>query len=636
MRLGLVKTYLILFILTEAIGWTQAQPDLSASSRTASPGQEELSRRQAIEASLVLLENRQNRLPLDRLDTLKIAALSVGESPLPAFQRMLSRYTKVDPFHLPDSSDPEKIISLKKELSSYNLIIAGITEPSDIEPLYDYLTREKKSVLVLFAEASLLTKINLAEKPEALLLALQDGLLNQELSAQLIFGGIGTTGRLSGNIGEFYPAGSGISIEKPIRLKYTIPEELGLDGTRLSNGIDSIVNNALAKEAFPGCNVLVAKEGKVIFSKVYGYHTYDKIDPVREDDLYDLASVTKISGGLPGIMKLYDNGLIDPDEKVSVYFPEWRNRLFHRSDKEEITLRELLSHQSGLTPSIPFWKKTMKEGSLSPKYYSITKDNRYLLYVAPDIWLKSNFIDYINKEIRKSPLTTRGKYVYSDLPLLIASQIVTRITGIPFQEYVDQEFYQPLGATTVTYLPLNKFPRERIIPTENDQLYRKIQLQGSVHDESSATMGGLSGNAGLFASANDLAKLMQLYLQEGSYGGKQYLKKETVTEFTKVQFPQNGNRRGMGFDKPLLNNREVTPEESYPTKNASPESFGHSGYTGTFVWIDPKCQLVYIFLSNRVFPTRENNRISEMNVRTDILKILYENFYQEQAEESPR
>ena len=214
--------------------------------------------------------------------------------------------------------------------------------------------------------------------------------------------------------------------------------------------------------------------------------------------------------------------------------------------------------------------------------------------------------------------------MYSDVSFVFAPMVVKNISGIDFTDFLDQNFYRPLGANTITYLPLEKFNIEQIIPTEYDGTFRKRLIQGSVHDESAAMVGGISGNAGLFASANDLAKLVQMYVQGGTYGGKQYLKKSTLDTFNTVQYPQMGNRRALGFDKPLIDNYKYSRENAYPCISATPQSFGHSGFTGTFFWADPTNGLVYIFLSNRVYPSRNNNKISEMNVRTDLLQVLYE------------
>jgi len=586
----------------------------------------ELQERQSIENSLTLLENRNQLIPLLRLDTLKIAALSIGENGKTFFQSMLSNYIKVDFFNLSEQFTDKDLSDLKTKLGSYNLVIAGIHAlPAGFESLNNYLCTERKSVLVWFCDPFKFYERSLFAKPDGLIIALQNDSLTQSLSAQLIFGGFAAKGKLEADLGKTYKKGDGISIEKPIRLKYTIPEEVGINSFNLKKDLDSIVNYALGKKAFPGCNVLVAKDGKVIFHRAYGYHTYENRVPEQKDDLYDLASVTKITGGAPGILKLYNDGKIALDEPVSNYFPDWKNRLFHRSDKADVTVRELYAHQSGLVPFIGFWKKTLVNGKLSHKWYWMQSDEKHTLLVAPGIYLDKRFQKSVNRDIRKAPLKTRGKYVYSDLPLVITPQIVKNTSGIDFREYLDSNFYRPLGASQITYLPLQKFPRDQIVPTENDQYYRFQQLQGTVHDESAAVLGGVSGNAGLFASANDLAKLMQMYLQMGTYGGKQYVSEATMKEFTRAQFPQNNNRRGLIFDKPSLNNKSLSPDKTYPCPEVSAESFGHFGYTGTFVWMDPKNNLLYIFLTNRVFPTRNNSLISDFNIRTEILSLIYKN-----------
>lgn len=605
-----------------------AVPIFGHSQNNSDTPEAELKRRQQIEASLTLLENN-NLIPLDRLDTLKIAALSVGEIHPTEFQQMLGNYTKVDYFQLQDKFSQKGLEDLKIKLKAYNLVIAGIHSKLDVTPqlesLLGYLSNEKTAVLTLFCTPGILDEIKTICQPAALLMAYQNDHLVQSLSAQLIFGGIGASGKLPVNVGRTYHKGDGIVIQNPIRLKYTIPEELGIPSIAIHSAIDSVVNNALEMKAFPGCNVLVAKNGRVIFKKAYGFHTFEHLRPAREDDLYDLASVTKISGGLPAILKLYDEGKIDLDQPVADYFPDWKNRLFHPSDKAGITVRELYAHQSGLIPFIGLWKQTMKEGKLLPKWYSIQADERKTLNVAPGIYLDKRFQKNVNREIRKSTLRNRGKYVYSDLPLVITPQIVENISGIDFQQFIERNFYAPLGASTLTYLPLQKFSRERIVPTEDDHYYRFQQLQGTVHDESAAVLGGVSGNAGLFTTANDLAKLMQMYLQMGTYGGKQYVSEATMKEFTRAQFPQTNNRRGLIFDKPSLIIKSLSAADAYPCPEVSPESFGHFGYTGTFVWMDPENQLMYIFLSNRVFPTRNNNLISDLNVRTEILSAIYKN-----------
>ncbi len=625
--------------------------DLNDLIREMNTPQAELIKRMIIESSLTLLENKQSIVPVGHLENTRIAALSIGSERVTPFQRMLAKYTRMDFFQLkPDFSELDRL-SLQKKLKGYDLVIAGIhsmyesklrpslqvgisrqVKParsygitSDLDSLFAFLSEKQKSILVLFANPYGIGELQTPHHPDGLLMAYQNDSLVQELSAQLIFGGIGAKGKLPVSVAGKFKIGDGIHLQNSIRLKYTIPEEVGISSTKLNFQIDSIVLMALEKKAFPGCNVLVAKEGKVIFHKAYGFHGYDRIIPNQEEDLFDLASVTKITGGTAAWMKLYDDGKINPDETVASYYPEWRSRLFHRSNKSTITIRELLSHQSGLTPFVPFWKKSLKDGKISSDWYRFEPDQGHSLQVARGLYLDNRFPDIVYKAIRKSALKSRGTYVYSDLPFVLTPKITSLVSGKSYVEELDENFYKPLGAYRITYHPLLKFPDNEIIPTENDTYYRKQQLLGTVHDESSAVLGGISGNAGLFASANDLAKLYQMYLQMGTYGGKVYLKESTLKEFSRVQFPQNKNRRGLGFDKPSLNNPELSEKNAYPIKAASPESFGHSGYTGTFVWIDPKFHLVYLFLSNRVFPTRENNKISDLNIRTEIQRVIYQN-----------
>ena len=636
---------LLLIIPIAARSQSQTNPDRDLSSYDAL-----FARRQLVESALTLLENKNQMIPLRALDTLRIAALSVGSSTLTPFQKMAGNYTKVDYFNLPEGFNDLQINELTPKLKKYNLVITGIhslyesrdrraVKPGspiqeapprpygvtdNLEKLLGQLSLLKNSLLVFFSNPDAVNEIKDIGHPAGLVIAYQNRVINQELAAQMLFGGIGAKGKLPVSIGSHYQAGDGLTITEPIRLKYTLPEEVGISSEKLNRRIDSIVNNALVRKAFPSCNVLVAKDGKVIFQKAYGFHTYENRTVSSLDDIYDLASVTKVAGALPAIMKLNGEEKYLLDVPFSTYWNDWKKGFLHPSNKSDITLRELLAHQSGLVPFIPFYKQSMNGKNLSDKWYRADRIDPYTLEVAPGLYLNSKFKNKVFKAIRKSPLKTRGKYVYSDLSIILTPEIVTKLTGMKFTDYLDKNFYAPLGAATMTYLPSKKYSNEQIVPTEYDDYYRKRLIHGSVHDESAAVFGGVAGNAGLFASANDLAKLVQMYLQFGTYGGKQYLKKSTLEEFNRVQFPQNNNRRGLGFDKPLIDNPKFDKDKAYPCPGVSPQSFGHSGFTGTFFWADPSIGLVYIFLSNRVNPTRNNNKISELNVRTDILQELYD------------
>lgn len=591
---------------------------------------------QRVESELTLLENKKGLIPIMGLDTLRIAVLSVGSTTVTPFQKMLANYTKVDFYNLPADFRQGEINGILKKLSGYNLVITGvhylhennksdsnqtIAATPDLGKLLDSLSLKKNSVFVFFCSPSALTELKEIGHSDGLIIAYQNSIIAQELSAQMIFGGIGAHGKLPASMGNRYKKGDGLTIDHAIRLKYSMPEDAGLSSLKINRGIDSIVNIALNQKAYPGCNVLIAKDGKIIFQKAYGFHTYENRTPSSLDDIYDLASVTKVCGALPAIMKLNEDGKYLLDEPFSTYWPDWRRRFLHPSNKSDITLREMLAHQSGLVPFIPFYRESMKDKKLSNNFYHVTPGEGYNLEVAPGLYLKNKFKKTVFKDIRKSPLKTRGKYVYSDLSVYLTSEVVPRISGMKFTEFLDRNFYRPLGATTVTYLPSKKFSDDHIVPTEYDAIYRKRLVHSSVHDESAAVLGGIAGNAGLFASANDLAKVVQMYLQSGTYGGKEYLKKSTLDEFTKVQYPQNNNRRALGFDKPLLNNNTIDRDKAYPCPGASPQSFGHSGFTGTFIWADPMNGLIFIFLSNRVNPTRDNNKNSG---KMEILQFMYD------------
>ena len=392
-------------------------------------------------------------------------------------------------------------------------------------------------------------------------------------------------------------------------LSYDVPSSVGMDSLFIQSKVDSIMTMAIKEEAFPGAQVLVAKNNKIIFHKAYGFHTYD------------LASVTKIMGPLPALMKLHDEGKVDLDAPFSTLWPKWKNR----KDKKELTIREVFAHQAGLVPYIIFLQEVMKKnGSVKNHFVRNEPSRRFNTRAYENIYIKDRFRNKIYRKINRSKVSDIKKYKYSGLTFLLYPEIISRLTDTDYETYVTQNFYAPLGATTLGFNPKNKNYPNKIVPTEIDTLFRHELTKNWVHDENAALMGGVSGNAGLFASATDLAKMMQMYMNYGTYGGKRYLSETTVKEFTKVQYPENENRRGLIFDKPELNNQELTLADSYPAPSASPDSFGHSGFTGTFVWADPKTQMVYIFLSNRVYPSRSHANIYKFNIRSAVQQVFYD------------
>ncbi|THD66265.1 class C beta-lactamase-related serine hydrolase [Robertkochia marina] len=401
---------------------------------------------------------------------------------------------------------------------------------------------------------------------------------------------------------------------------YTVYEDTLVAG--LKDKAALIMEEAIKTLAFPGAQFMAVKEGEVIFHETYGYHTYDSLVPVGRKDLYDLASVTKIAGPLPALMKLVEEGKIDLDAPFSNYWEPWKNK----KDKAGITFREVLAHQAGLKPYIAFMNHLMTDEGYNKKYVNTVADKKYTKPVNNELFVSKKFSKRIVRDISKSSVSDQKTYKYSGLSFLLYPDMIEQITGMSYRTYVRKNFYEPIGATTLMFNPKGWYPEQLIVPTEKDTLFRKSLVKGYVHDENAAIMGGVSGNAGLFGTAEDLARLMQLYLNKGVFNGKQILSEAVVNEFTRVQFPENGNRRGLGFDKPLLDNGQLDIQEAYPAPGASEASFGHSGFTGTFVWADPQGEWIFVFLSNRVYPDRSHRAIYSLKVRERLMQLFYETY----------
>ncbi|MDQ3073336.1 MAG: serine hydrolase, partial [Bacteroidota bacterium] len=409
-----------------------------------------------------------------------------------------------------------------------------------------------------------------------------------------------------------YKRGQGVSTKSLDRLWHTLPENAGMSSDRLK-GIDGIINNAIRDEVMPGCQILVVRKGQVVFDKSYGNHTYTQNKPVENSDIYDLASITKVAATTLATMKLYEEGRLSITTTLSTYLPELAG-----TNKADLTLRELMTHQSGLQAWIPFYKYTLSpDGSCDTNLYCALPDSSRSVRVADRLYTNYIIRDSIYRIINQSELEGRGKFRYSDLGFIYIQKVIENVTGMPLEMYVEKAFYAPLGLTTMTYLPRNKFPLDRIIPTENDIYFRRQLIHGDVHDPAAAMMGGVAGHAGLFSNAYDLAILMQMMLNKGSYGGVQFLKPETITFFVAQQY--EGNRKGLGWDKPPVDLHNGSPASKY----ASALTYGHTGFTGTCVWADPKEELIFIFLSNRVYPSAENNKLAKLNIRTDIHDLIY-------------
>jgi CubicO group peptidase (beta-lactamase class C family) len=379
--------------------------------------------------------------------------------------------------------------------------------------------------------------------------------------------------------------------------------------------IDSIVENGIRNGAFPGAQVFLKKGDKILVDKAYGYHTYDSITEVSLSDLYDLASITKVVGSTLALMKLYDDGLIELDKPFSHYFPDWKNH----PKKSQLTVRELLAHQGGIVPYIVYLNKVKKRnGKLKKRWVTNTQSDQYPTKAYEGIYIHKRFKSYVYRKARRSKHSDKT-YRYSGLTFLMIPEVVERLSGKEFETFLKENFYQNLEANELLFNPANQLPIERIVPTEQDSLFRKSLTRGWVHDENAALLGGVSGNAGLFSNTHSLRPVLELFLNKGKYQGREYLKASTVETFTRIQFKENNNRRGLGFDKPMIENDTLSYEDSYPAPLADLSGYGHSGFTGTFFWVDPATELIYIFLSNRVYPSREQQAIYDLNIRKAIL-----------------
>ena len=413
---------------------------------------------------------------------------------------------------------------------------------------------------------------------------------------------------------------------KKVILLFSILWFIGLQGqeslyTNISDAleykIDSIVHEGIQKKAFPGAQVLIYKHDSIRLNKSYGFHTYDSIVRVKNHHLFDLASVTKILASTLAFMKLYESNNIDLDQKVADFIPMIKN-----TNKKNSTFREILSHQAGWLPYIEHQNTVRrKNGKLKSRTLSAKQGKRYPNPISDSLFIHRKYEKKIMRRIKKTPVENIGDYRYSGLWFFLLPNMVERISGQSFDQFLDTHYYDPMEIERLTFNPSFKYSKEEIVPTEKDSLFRKTLVHGWVHDEAAGLMGGISGNAGLFANATSLAKLLKMLINKGQYEGKQYLKPETIALFTSRAYPETENRRGLGFDKPTL---DTIPSERYPSEKSSPESYGHSGFTGNLVWVEPVHECFMVFLSNRVYPTREQKALYQLGIRGNILDVAIE------------
>ncbi len=543
--------------------------------------------------SAVLLNNTSSTIPLVNLKDRKIASINIGLLYAHSFNEVLRHYAPIDEIELTKATPAA--------LEPYTTIIIQVNSESLAYPeTVNYilnLQQEKEVILVGYGNTFALKLLSSFADP--IIWNPETSATSADFSAQLIFGGTTAHNRLKEEVSAVYPAGAGFSTEK-IRLRYSKPEDVGINSANL-NKIDQIVNEAISQHATPSAVVMVVKNGNVIFNRAYGSHTYGG-SPTQPDDIYDLASVTKTAATTIAVMRLYEQQKLDLNGSIGSYFPEAKE-----TNKEFIPIKEVMLHQAGfINLDFPSYMKSQDHSPDSSYAYPVRVADNY--YVRRNYYQEAMLPKMLN-----SPIKTRGQYVYSDISMYMMKEVVEHQSGASLDQYVLNEFYAPLGMRTAGFNPRRRFDRDKIVPTEQDNYFRKTLLQGDVHDQGAALVNGVSGHAGLFASANDLAILNQVLLNGGKYGGVEYFKPETVDLFTSRQ--SGVSRRGLGFDRGDGGN--------YPSSLASSGTYGHTGYTGTCVWVDPKNDLIYIFLSNRVYPS-VSNKLNSLRIRPRIQDAIYE------------
>ncbi len=588
-----------------------------------------LLKQQLFEQSVTLVRNERDILPFKVLDTAQFASVIISDSPkkVQHFQEYLDQYTYFTHYTFPKTSDRFDYEQAYQRLRRYDQVVVAIHEPQLTKDrvipkktmaFLKFLHEETNVTLVFFGNPERMAQFS---RFSTLLCAYESDSLMQKVVPQVLFGAVAAQGRLPIKITDGLAEGTGVITQPLQRLRYSFPEEVLIHPDSL-NRIDSLANESIKEKMTPGCQVLVARQGSVIYQKSYGYQTYDSLSPITNQTIYDIASVTKVAATVQAVMLLHSQGAFSLDDRFSYYLPELKN-----TNKARITIRDALLHRAGLRSFVPFWLFTTDDDGLKPDLYRNYPEQNFThpitvgLYGAPS--LKDSVWNWtIQSELRRyrgrlPPWKPTYNYRYSDLGFYMLHRLIEKITDQSLDEFLSQNIYDPLGLRTLRYRPLCQFSQEEIAPTEEDTHFRNTLIEGTVHDEGAALNGGVAGHAGLFGTANDLAILMQMNLQEGYYGGQHYFPSGAVKMF--AQRPYNDSRRGLGWDKP-----EHFHDGGPTAPEASLSSFGHLGFTGTSVWADPKYDLVYIFLSNRVHPSARNTKLLTEGIRTKIQSVIYQ------------
>lgn len=573
--------------------------------------------------AMTVVDNTDHLMPLINIDSTRFASVSFGGQDATKFTMTLDGYGGFDHFQA-DSLYEKKLQSLK----DYDVVVVayqGISNSpkkqhkvNSKEVAFIKSLQEKTKVIVVVMGNAY--SLQYFEGVKNILCTYEDNEITQKIAPQIIFGAIKAEGKLPVTAGKSFKAGTGIETLTSSRLGTAIPEEVGMDSKTLDK-IDELMAQAIQEKATPGGQVLVARKGKIVFNRSYGYQTYDSLTAVDDQTMYDLASITKVAATTQVLMYLQEKNMINMDAPIGSYLRELKG-----TNKEHLIIRDILTHQSGLKPYYPFWIQTVEKGEPIEDFYHETPGGPYQNEITEDLFGITSMADSVLKwvietDLRKLPRgVTEYDYLYSDMGYYLFFRLAERILKQPVDQFLANNFYTPLGLKTLAYHPLEKHPVEQIAPTEADDYFRQHLVQGTVHDQGAAMIGGIAGHAGLFSNAYDLAVLMQMNLQKGIYAGKRYFDSQTIPQFAARQY--QSNRRGMGWDKPI-----VGLDEGPTSRYASASTFGHTGFTGTAAWADPEQDLVYIFLANRIYPDASNTKLMRGNFRTKVQDLIYESIW---------
>jgi beta-glucosidase-like glycosyl hydrolase/CubicO group peptidase (beta-lactamase class C family) len=605
-----------------------------------------LLKQQLFEQAITVVANQDDLVPITKLSKHKIASLSIIKQPVNpnaqqtsekqpiannkpgnVFGQMLAKYAPISYYTINRTSLNTTLLQdLANELEKYSLVIVDVhdlvgnrankfgLQPAILEFLINLQNTKTNVLLVVFGSVY---SLEFFQNMKHIIAAYQEDAVAEQVVPQIIFGALPAVGNLPVSIPNAWKTEWGIRTKSIRRLGYSLPEAVNMD-SRILAGINKVVETAILNEAMPGCQVLVARNGKIVFEKTYGYHTYAKIKPVTNTTLYDIASITKVVGPLQALMELVSQQKLNIHKKIATYLPE-----LSVTNKKNLTINAILAHQAGLsdcnlTRSILFQKDNKLSKELFSNYPSASYPNRIGtdLY-APPLLKELIWELYLKSPIKKKKLLKPLGFHYNDLSFHLMHKLIENLIQQPIEIFLNNKFYSSLGTHLIGYHPLERFTLEQIAPTAEYDFFRSKPIHGIVHDPQAAIYGGVAGNAGIFSNAHNLAVILQMNLQDGYYGGEQYFKPGIIQQFTSKAF--KNNRRGLGWDKPEMNSKLKPNTSLY----ASPASYGHLGFTGTAAWVDPTHQLIYIFLSNRTYPTQDNNKLAEQNIRIQIQDIIY-------------